>query len=420
MCRRGTVSRGGWLAIGLLALGLCSAPLAGRADVGYAMRGDARPFHHWDSMFNNTQDASAGQGLVWRAGDVDVRPTLGTWLVADDNIFLSHTNAVDDTYWTLAPGVVLLYGQADDNYLTANYEFENTDYADNSGEDFESHLFSAGLQYLARGYTTHVSDQFSQTTDTDPESAQRVKRLDNTADARVDRQISRRTGADVHGRYDVVSYDSDTYLDYNDVSGGLEFRHQTWPKTHLTLGGDYGRVNVKGDGDIGDADYVEAAVGLRGEPVSRTSVEARLGYQHREFDADYDTIDTWVASVGAARTFWRESVAGVNISRRLLPSSQAEGLTRVPLTIAPYVQHEILRDRLALSVSGGYETADYYDANGKTDRSDERWYVTGLLDGRLHDALTVGVGYTREEQDADVMDDSYTQNLVFVRALVNY
>jgi hypothetical protein len=410
-------ARAGWMLAAASALAL--AP-SSQAQVGYAMRGDTRPFHQWDSAFNTTPRGDTTDGLAWNPGPLDLRPTLGLWAGYDSNLFLDPDNESDDSYWTVAPGVLLLYGNEERNYLTLHYEFENTDYTDFDSEDYDSHLLSAGMQFKGRGYTTRLSEQFSDSTETVPETGNRVSRVDNTTRASIDRQISRRSGAEVHGAYELVNYDGSGFIDYDEYSGGLDLRHQTWPQTQLTVGADYGVVDVSGPESLGDATYVETAVGARGQPMARTEVIARVGYQWRDFEDDLVSIEDWVASIGASRTFWRDSVAGVRVSRRFFPSAVESGGTRVSTDISPYLQHTLLYDLLAISVNGTYAMADFYDPEGESSRSDDRWQLSGVLDWRAASMLSIGVGYTHEEQDSDDAEFSYNRQISFIRALANY
>ncbi len=412
--------RGGWMAA-VAALGMWSVAGGARAQVGYAMRGDTRPFQQWDSALHQTPRDAGDQGIVWHAGDVRIRPTLGFWVGRDDNVFLAPEARQEDTYLTVAPGVILIYGTEERNYITANYEFENTEYNDLKSEDSESHLFSLGTQLRARGYTLRISDQFRDTTDAIPETGERTDRTENTARASLDRQLTRRTGIEAHGFYETVDYAAAGYIDYDEYSVGADLRHRTWPNTHTTLGLDYGVVDVRGPARLGDADYVVAAAGLNGEPLARTRVQARVGYQWRDFkDPDTEAIEDWVGSVAVSQTFWRDSVAGVRVSRRFFPSLREEGGTRLATDISPYLQQVLVRDRLALALNGTYSTADFYDRAANETRSDDRWQVTGVLDWRALDLLTVGAGYTHERQESDLATREYTRNLAFVRALANY
>jgi len=398
-------------------LHVCSPALG---EVGYAMRGDTRPFHNWDSVFNEATRAVGGEGLVWQGGRAALRPHLGFWFGYDDNVFFDSANEVDDTYFTIAPGLLLIYGSEENNYVTANYEFEDTTYTDESSEDFSSHLASLGVQLRHHAFILHLSDQLSNTRDVEVESAERVERLLNTAQARLGRETHRKTSLEARGLYETVQYDASGFVDYDEYAGGLDVLHSTWPKTQLFVGGTYGVVNMKDDNVVGDADYVEVSGGIRGRPFTRTTVQGRVGYEHREFDDDIESIDEWTALIGASRTLWRDSEVGVNVTRRLLPSSQVEGVTRVASAVAPYFQHILLHDLLAVSLNASFENTDYYDRVGETDRNDDRYLLTGILDLRVISWITIGGGYTYEEQDSNAEGASYTRNLVFVRALGNY
>ena len=390
------------------------------AEVGYSMRGNAQPFHNWDSTFNTSSREHFDDGLVLKAGAFGLRPHFGIWVGQIDNVYLDRNEGIEDTYLTIAPGLMLTCGSEEDDYLTLNYVYENTTYDKALDLDYESQLLSLGLHLLQGRFRIHLSDQFSDTTDTDPESAQRTSKMQNIEVLGISREVSRKTTFSVEQRYEIHRYQADDLLDYDEFWVGVRGQHQTFPKVSTHLSGGYGIVDMIDSAVIGDADYLEVNVGLQGRLTAKTALHAQGGWHRRTFEDEIETINEWVALVGLSSRFSSRTDWGIDLSRRLTPSSQREGVTRQNTAIMPSVRHILWRDRLAFSVRGAYEWADYYGPEGKMDRNDTYWYITAILDWHPTQPFTVSIGYTYAEQASDVEDGEYGQNHLFVRAMLNY
>jgi len=403
--------------LGLLGMVAFSAS----GQVGYSMRGDAQPFHNWDSPFNTSGSDASEDDWVIDLGAVEVRPHLGVWFVDDDNVDLDPGGGIDDTYLTIAPGIMLLWGNEGDDYISLNYVYEDVNYTDESRFDFESHLFSAAVRLLTGQYHIHLSDQFSETTDAEPESGQRTSQTLNVETLRLRREISRKTILEGQQRYEIHDFQDDRLFDYDEWWGGLRGYHQTWPKIRTHVSAGTGWIEMQGPDTLGDATYVEGSLGAEGRITAKSSLHAEGGWQRREFDDnEIETIDEWITTVGMSSRLSRRTDWSVDVVRRLTPSSQREGGTRVALGILPTVRHVLWYDRLAASVRGAYEEAEFYGLAGKADREDEYWYVTALLDWQPRQPFTVGLVFTHTEQDSGNDDSDYEQDRIMVRALLNY
>jgi hypothetical protein len=394
-----------------------------RGEVGYAMRGSPQPFHNWDSQFNSSGSREyADAGFVLRRGACRLRPHIAAWAGQSDNVYLDADReaAVEDSFTTLAPGLMFVYGSEESDYISLNYTFEKTRYSNEEALDSEGHLFSAGLHFQPGKFVFHLSDQYSDTTDTNPELAQRTSKLLNIESLRVSRDVSRKTSFEIEQSYEIHNYQANDLIDFDDMALGLRGYHQTFAKVRTSVDAFGGRVDMHDPEVLGDADYMEVGVGLQGRLTAKSALHARGAWHRRQFDDGIKSIDTWSSTVGLSSRLSSRMDWGVDVSRRLTPSSQVEGVTRETTALIPSVRYTIWRDRLACAVRGAFEWSEYYGPTGVLDREDDYWYVTGSLDWHVKRPVTVGVSAMHAEQDSTSRSAVYEQNNVLVRCMVNY
>ena len=407
-----------WSAV-LVFLWACSAA---RAEVGYSMRDDPRPFNEWGSAFNlSAKDNTDAEGLVFDTGSLKVRPTLELHLGYMDNVYLSHNNQVGDTYYSIAPGVMLVYGSEADDYLTLNYSYEMTKYATEDALDYDSHLFSGGMQLTPGQLVIHLQDQFSDSLEVNPETTHRTAKIENIQDLYISRPISSKTALVFSQAYMINHYKDERYLDYDEYWFGGDLFHHTFPKFKLFGGARYGIVNMK-DADVtGDADYWNYYVGAQGQITGKTTMHAQIGWENRYFKDDYiKDINEWTATVGLSSRYSSRTSWGVDFARGLTPSSQREGYTQVSTSVSPSWQHLFWHRKMSITLNGTYEITDYYSPVGSDSRNDTFWYCNAVWDWNLYKTLTAGLGYTYSRQDSDIHEYDYKVNDYYAHLLLNF
>jgi hypothetical protein len=389
-------------------------------EVGYSMRGNSQPFHQWDSAFNTSASDSVEEGFLMRARAWDIRPHVAVSAGYNDNVHLAVDEGVSDTYTTVAPGIMLLYGDEGDDYLTVNYAYELTEYANETTLNYDSHLVSMGVHMMLGQLQLHLSDQFSSTVVTDPETAELTTKLQNFEQFNVSRTLSRKTSFMIEQRYEIHDYETDDYIDYDELWLGGWFYHQTLPKIRTLVGGGFGTIDVSDSTIQGDATYGQVNVGLQGRVTAKTVAHVRGGWQIRTFEDDIEDVTEWTGLIGLSGRFSSRTYWGLDFARTLSPSSVREGHTRVANTVKPSIRHILWRDRLSASLSGAYVADEYYDVSAEKNSGNSYWYVTGVLDWHPTELATGGIGYTYTQQESDAGEAEYDQTHIFVRLMINY
>jgi hypothetical protein len=416
-------------------MALCPATSHGQASLSPGVRGSA--YDTWGGGVNMSAQAGADLGYNFDVGPINVRPHIGAWVAYDDNVYADEADAEEDYYLTVAPGVLAVYGNPSQNYISANYTAEIVRYADADDEDYVAHNISADLHYEFAKSTLHIADRYIDTVARDPDADAKVESRRNYLTADLERYISSKTSVAINGRYEIHDYVRDDYVDYDEYRAGGRFYYRIRPKTDIFGDIGYGWVDLETlneeqnedlsrrfdldiDESYGDAEYVQASLGVRGELGRKTKASGRLGYEHRDFYADsIEDIDEWISTFAMTTKFTSRFDAGVEVSRAIYPWTTVPGNSAVSTVVSPYIRRQFYGNKLALTGTGSFEWADYYDADGKTEKSEEVMTLTALLDWKLTHA-TIGGGYSYTETESKPGGEKTERDRFLFRVMVNY
>jgi hypothetical protein len=413
-------------------------PQTALAQAGTTTGVRSSSYNSWGGAFDASPYGAMDMADKVAVDKLLIKPHFGAWIAYDDNVYFTSDDEVGDYSLTLAPGVLLLYGNPSHNYVSANYTFEWVQYQDETDLDYEGHHLAADGHYELSKSTLHVSDRYEDTRVDVVEDNSEVERQNNALQARIERYISSKTSAGVDGLYEINNYIDDQYIDYDEYRVGGRFYYRVQPKTDVFADYGYGwvdldslpdalndelqaRYNRAYDDGYGDATYQQISVGLRGELGRKTTASGRVGYESREFEDDsIEGIDEWVMGAGLATKFSGRMEGGVELSRRIFPWASIPGNSAVALSVSPYLRRQLYRNRVSGSVSATYESTDYFDPDGEMDKNDETWTFTGLLDWRLFRNVTLGAGYSYTNYDSTDADSDAERNRYIARAMYNY
>lgn len=480
------------LGCALLALSICMLPGTAVGQAQVSARGGGA-YDSWGSAYDMSAQVAAELGYSFPLGPFTVRPHFGVWAGYDDNVYLQEGKAettktvdvatgevvseegskgkVDDVFITLAPGLMLIYGNPSHNYISMNYTLELPRYIDESDANYESHHLSTDLHYESAKHTYHLADRFMQTEVKDIEIGERVEKTQNVLSADIERMLSSKTSIGVQGLYEIHDYQKESYVDYDEYRAGGRFYYRITPKTDIFADIGYGWVDLDSeqfeDDDYGDAEYQEFSLGVRGKLGKKTTIIGRAGYHRREFDGEdeywfrannyswsngnvegsttrgkgdiLEPIEDWIASLDMMTRFSSRFQGGLEISRRLFPSIQTPGDTSVSTTVNPYMRYQLWRNRISLSLSVAYSIVEFYPAEtvsysettwygepddaervSDKDREDEYWEYVGIIDWKSSKHITLGVGYAYSEQETNQSDAKSENGRIIVRAMFNY
>ncbi len=393
-------------------------------------------YDSWGSAYDMSAQVAAELGYSFPVGPFTVRPHFGLWAGYDDNVYLDEEEEVDDVFITLAPGLMVIYGNPSHNYVSVNYTLELPRYIDEDRANYESHHLSTDLHYESAKHTYHIGDRFMQTEVKDIEIGERVEKTQNVLSADIERMMSSKTSVGIQGLHEIHDYKDDSYIDYYEYRVGGRLYYRIRPKTDIFVDAGYGWVDLDplpddeatADLDLpagysssyGDAEYQEVSVGVRGKVSGKTVMTGRVGFHRREFDDDIETIDDWVASLDTLTRFSSRFQGGFEVSRRLFPWLTVPGNTSVSTTLNPYIRYQLWRNRISLSGSVAYSIVEFYDAEGEQDREDKYWEYVGIVDWKSSKLVTLGIGYAYSEQESNRSGAESENGRIIARAMFNY
>lgn len=414
------------------------APREALAQAGTTTGVRSAAYNSWGGSFDASPYGAMDMADKTEVGKVLIKPHFGLWVTYDDNVYFENDNEVSDWSLTLAPGVLLLYGNPSHNYVSANYTFEWVQYQDETNMDYEGHHFGADGHYELAKSTLHVADRYTDTRVNQIENRDEIERQQNALTASVERYLSSKTSAGVDGLYEIHNYIDDAFIDYDEYRVGGRLYYRIYPKTDVFADAGYGWVDLDPlspglNSDLssrhghqitdsyGDATYQQYSAGLRGELGRKTTASGRVGYETRTFDDDsIESIDTWVAGAGLATKFNGRTQGGVEVSRRIFPWTTIPGNSAVALSVSPYLRRQLYRNRVSGSVSVTYQDTDYYDPDGKMSKHDDSWQFTGMVDWRVRRNFTLGAGYSYTTYNSSEPDEDAERNRFIARAMYNY
>ncbi len=430
------MTRGRWHVSAAVGIAVIWAPYAlGQAGVSTTSR--TSDYSQWGGAETQAR-GSVDLGVSVNAGDLEVRPHAGVWAVYDDNVNLDREGEVDDIYVSFAPGVMMLYGNPEQNYIVFDYTLEAVRYDEQTDLDYESHSGSADAHYEMSKTTFHVADRYVDKRVTDSEVGEDVRKTHNAATLDVERLISSKTSAGVNGMWEFHDYERRDYVDYDEYRAGGRFYYRVHPKTDVFADAGYGWVDLRPlpadvnrdlserldkpiDDSYGDAEYLEMGGGVRGQVGRKSQASGRVAYQQRDFENDsIEGLEEWVMSMSYITKFTARFQGGVEVSRRIVPWTTRPGNSAVSTSVNPFVRRQLWRNRVSVSASMRYDNAEYYETDGRKSREDETWSFSGLIDWKALDYLTLGGGYGYTKVDSSENESDAERNTVIARAMWNY
>lgn len=413
-----------WLkfCIAILALvGCLYHPNVVFAEVGYSASSNTQPSYRQGSNFvkrDHYLGDSSGDDLRFRLGKWTLHPNFEFRGGHSDNVYFDESYAAD-TYVTFAPGIMLVYGERGSDYIAMNYLYESTKYGKETDLNYNGHLFRLDLHFVPGRYQLNLSDRYSNKMERELETSEQVMRVQNVENLTISREISSKTSWMFDQRYELYGYEDDRFLGYSELWFGGYLFHQTFRKIRTFTGGGFGKIIMDDSDVVGNADYIEFNIGLQGLLFSKTQIYAMGGWQNRTFEDDIEAIQEWSLLVGLSSRLSHRTSWSLDVFRRLTPSSQHAGFTRVSTSINPEVRYILWKDHFSASIDGSYEVAGYYGHQGELDFDDKFWRVNGELDWHVLELCTLSIGCAYSWHDSGIdEEDVYDQTHLFVRAVI--
>lgn len=350
-------------------------------------------------------------------GPVDLHPHLDFVAGYDDNVFLRRDGQQGDFSFVTSPGLQLVYGQSDRNFIALDYTAGFERFVRLTSQDANNQFVRLNGHFELHQLTLGVSHRFQDIKGPNTQIGARVRSLDNITNLDVEYRLSSKTsvglgyGQYLHDYNLAGLYDSREYVPHATL-----FYHIT-PKTDLFLQFAYGWVVVD---QSPSATYQEVNVGLRGKITKKITGTARFGYQHRCFDHTYGDINAFVAGLDLEAALTRRAALAFSFTRSVNPSPSLVGNSYEATRVEGKLTHRFPRKKVAVWIGGAYENDDYKQPVGLTDRSDDFFEASAGVTWDVTKWMQVGAEYLFWHNDSRLTELDFHRNLASVHVRVHF
>jgi len=343
---------------------------------------------------------------LFTVGKVEVRPSFGYSVTADDNIFLAHKdgNKDDDVQHTFSPGVTLGagdYRRQGGGFFSANYGANFLVFQDNSGANATTH--NAGISF---GGGERFGWRFDQTLVSDVDAD--VQNL--AAGGRVARDLWSTTLSTVYDLSDKTDLEArflSAYNDYDAVGtfdtwrgqGALMLDYEMTAKIHYALGGSLGYDQVDG---FNNSIYEQINSRMVWEVSPKLALRAGIGVDFRQTQGSSLNRANLIFDGGADWKVSKLTVASLGVARGVIASNSLGNQDVRRTSVTGGLTHKI-GERYTANFTTGYQVSDA-SANGATARfsqEDQYWFLRPAVAVRVMDRAAAGAYYQFRRNDSN-------------------
>ena len=363
--------------------------------------------------------------LVYSVGPVLIRPQFDFTETYSSNVFYSEDNPQDNFISYISPGIDLLLGRIEDNYVAFNYHATVVNYnqSEESEDDVINPIRTDDLNrvdnYLALGSRWEFNRVVVQGTSRvdflggllgageGSFTRGNIDRVENAHNYSVGTKVTEKSKVTVSGNYyERDLEDKATLLDYSSWRAKLGYQYDSFSKTSL-LGevyyGEYETSQNSGLGQGGDAEALGAFIGATGEFTSKINGEVRVGYETRSARSTGTTTDSdgVVGEIALTYNISAKSVAQLAFERRFGLDISSQGSTQTTDELKFQFKQALGNSgKLAASFLALFQNKDF--DGGFSDGRNDQFFVTGVgLDYNIQDWLIVGAGYNFTSFETD-------------------
>lgn len=349
----------------------------------------------------------------------------GTAIRADDNIYQTKDNAVDDVIFQFSPGLEFKAGKEGSTFGKISYTQDFIVYADNDDNNASLADIKA-LGSVATARSKVDADVYFQqlegnTNDFLGSSFGDLVKRDTyggsfRAETEATPKISVATGVDV----DITDYENAILIDQLRSAIPVNVYYRFLPKLDLSAGYEYvtrslgdSVLNSVTTRHLGDSSHF-FNVGARGELAPKLTSSVRIGVESRNpRSAGLDDETTLAVDGTLAWAATPKSNYELRASRRFETSGSGVGYTRSELGLTSTYS---LTDELGVNAGLRYERSEYGTGN-----RDDDYYEASIGAGYIvNQHVTLSAGYVYRFVNSTVSAVEFDNNIVSVSASFRY
>lgn len=391
-------------------------------------------------VFAQLQAPSGGK---IKLGPVEIHPSIGLMETYSDNIYATYDNKAKESDYitTLSPDIQFLLPLKRHSFQVG-YKADINRYSDNDETDYTNHLFGGTLSLnFPGGLIFTLSDYYSIATvprkwkeqagvsgSGDPYREMDYKA--NVLNAKVRYNfVDRWAFAVWYNNYDFdydESYDDSGSYDRNLGGGSIFYRFTA--KTEAFIEYNYSRVDYDTFNTLDNKNNL-AYIGLFFDPTGRLNGYLKLGWVEKKYNKTVsgrnESLDKFSSLVDLGY-----NISAYNQLRLKVYRAIEEDLD----TNAPFTKNDVnmnfchvlkWNEKININANVGYGTFDFEKSTTDTDgtskiRNDEKWYGGVGVGYAIEKWLKFKLNYTYTDNDSNFKRYDYSENRVFLSALVYF
>jgi hypothetical protein len=351
---------------------------------------------------------------------------LETSVTFDDNIFIQPRDKQSDVYFGITPIMAVGWGtfQADSstvtgvssrfpqveardlsgNSLLLRYAPSATLFLHHSDQDAVNHDVMLGGRWSSGKLTLDAAGRFQTLSAPDIDVGDRINSQVASGLFNAHYQMTEKTSLDSRFALEHDSYQGG--LDSTDINLAMIMNYQVLPKTMVGMGAGFGYTTV----ESGQNQYYEQGLlHLRYLPTYKLNFDCTAGVEVRqivngsgrtspvfEFIASYSALDSTLISLSVSRRTETSALfVDQNIERTTIEASIRQRLFQ----------------KVYVTLSGGYQHADYVDAGAAASRTDNfpYWGVESALE--VTKWMSMKAGYRYQDDASSAGEFSFRRNI---------
>jgi len=345
---------------------------------------------------------------------IKFHPHLDLASTYDDNILIAHNDKLADFYFTISPGLELVHGDVEHNYVSLDYTEGSEHFLQHGSQNAENHYATFKTTYDFSRLKLTLTNPFQIETSPDFQVGTRVEEQKNLTDFSAEYLVNKYFSLGLLYHQELHHFLTAGEINYSVFQPGGVLYYHVLPKTDIYGEFDYGWV----DEQLGeDQRYWSGSLGIRGKITSKISGRIGVGYEDNEYSGSTTNVETMVATVSLHGDLSPHTSADLTVERRIDPSVTVQDNSFTDTRVEFILNQKIYREKFLVQVGGFYERDDYNPGQNRVDdvwqgRVGTRYIATKWLE--------LGVAYHYQRDKSSENTFSFGQNVVTVDGLLHF
>ncbi len=324
----------------------------------------------------------------------------------DDNIFLTDGAEVDDTIFSVAPGLKLTFGQGAQTKGSFQIAETFTRYLDNDSLDDELLSSAFNLAYddskLQLDFDAYYRELNQSTRDVRGNTLINRDTLGASLDTQI--SVSEKSSTGLGISWDDTDYDSRAYSDLEEITVPFNYFYAISEKVDLSAGFRYRQSSVSIGSDSKDYYY---NIGARGDFTEKFSGSFSIGYNQRSPEVGDDET-----GVGTEAEFEYAATAKTSLGFSIINdyTTSAEGLSQKTFSLSPSVTTKFSAQWEG-SLGLTYQTIEYFSGR-EDDYTDGRVSLAYII----NDNARLTAAYNLRSNDSDLRGANFDNSIISLAA----